>query len=335
MAQPHAFAIRLSPNAYLKVRRPLLSDKDRLMAFCYVDSSLAVMPIKTLFLNQSNETHQIIFGLCYKILDLILLSYKDTPEDLKFLWESFLGYHDDKYFLLTNELDTPESNWRLYSYAYFRFVNENKFERPTILDYNRDILSTSLQYNSTNQYEQYFDVYNVMSESKYADDVLSRFLRMYQILEYMAYRRLLADMTKGNIKENGFVRNVINKASKGATKELEEIKNGMRGVLPDLNTIIPQNMITQDMKDFITNRLLISANHDNGALWKVVYQLRNNIVHNKESELHFMYANATVYEQGIKLMKLFIEKIEPAIVDVVNNPSNKSLEFDQQTVRVF
>lgn len=60
-------------------------------------------------------------------------------------------------------------------------------------------------------------------------------------------------------------------------------------------------------------RLMIkNTNHDNPKLWEVVYQLRNSIVHNKESELHFMYANTSVYEPGIALMKLLIEKVEPS-----------------------
>ena len=175
-----------------------------------------------------------------------------------------------------------------------------------------------------------------MSESKYSDDVLSRYLRMYQMLEYMAFRRALADMTKGNIKENGFVRNVINKASKGSNSELEELKKGMNGILPDLSSIIDPTDITADIDAFIKDRLMIkNGNHDNARLWQVVYQLRNSIVHNKESELHFMYANTNVYKPGINLMKLLIEKLEPAIVDAINDSTKTLLEFSEQKIRVY
>lgn len=96
----------------------------------------------------------------------------------------------------------------------------------------------------------------------------------------------------------------VNKASKGSNSELEELKKGMHGILPDLSSIIDPTDITADIDAFIKDRLMIkNGNHDNARLWQVVYQLRNSIVHNKESELHFMYANTNVYEPGINLMK--------------------------------
>lgn len=314
-----------------------IDNKDRLMAFCYKCSTLAVMPIQNIKFEIANTTSQIISSTCGNILDLILLYYKDSETDLKYVWECCLGQHENDYFLITTEPDSSENNWRLYSYAYFCFVNEHRFERPALLNFNKETqFSSHIPYDPNNKYEQYFDAYNVMSESKYSDDVLSRYLRMYQMLEYMAFRRALADMTKGNIKENGFVRNVINKASKGSNSELEELKKGMNGILPDLSSIIDPTDITADIDAFIKDRLMIkNGNHDNARLWQVVYQLRNSIVHNKESELHFMYANTNVYKPGINLMKLLIEKLEPAIVDAINDSTKTLLEFSEQKIRVY
>ena len=60
---------------------------------------------------------------------------------------------------------------------------------------------------------------------------------------------------------------------------------------------------------------------DDGHLWEVIYKLSNCIVHNKESELHFTYANTDVYADGIDLMKKIVEKMEPEIVKVINDPA--------------
>ena len=167
-------------------------------------------------------------------------------------------------------------------------------------------------------------------------DVLARYLRMYQILEYFGFRRILADMTKGNIRENGFVRNVINKASGRSTNELEEIKKGLSGVLPDLSTVIAPGDISAPQNAFIPNKLLISSTtHDNARMWSIVYKLRNCIVHNKESDLHFTYSNIEVYQDGISLMKMLIEKLEPEIVKVINDPAITGLEFSEQKVQVY
>ncbi len=312
-------------------------NKEKLMKFSYKCDTLAVMPVKTIICEVEDTKKSDLDNTCIKIIELILLAYKDNMDELHYVWECFHGKHEDDYFLMTKEPNPSGSEWRLYSYAYFCYVNEKRFERPKILDFDKTTqFSTNIPYDCRNKYEQYFDVYNTMSESKYSEDVLSRYLRMYQILEYMAYRRVLADMTKGNIKENGFVRNVINKANRGLNNEFEELKKGLKDVLPDLSGIIVQEDITSDMQSFIKDRLMIkNTNHDNAKLWEVAYQLRNSIVHNKESELHFMYTNTKVYEPGIELMKLFISKIEPEIIKVINDPNKDQLEFTEQKIRVY
>lgn len=312
-------------------------NKERLVAFSYKTSDIAVMPVVTIKKEVEKTTVPSIDSTCFKIIELICLHYKDNTAQLSYLWECINGQHNDDYFLLTTEPETPAKNWQIYSYGYLCFVNTTRFEMPVELEFDSTRkFKDTIAYNAATNYEQYFDAYNVMSESKYAGDVLMRYLRMYQLLEYMAYRRALADLTKGNIKENGFVRNVISKASKGSTQEFDELKKGLKDVLPDISTLITPAEIDTDKADFIKNRLMIkNTNHDNAKFWEVIYQLRNSIVHNKESELHFMYANTKVYQHGIALMKLLIKKIEPAIVDVINDPANNYLEFTEQKVQVY
>lgn len=307
-------------------------DKSRLMPFCYKSTDFAVMPVK-IITEQGNAED--VDSDCLKILDLIWYTYSSNSEDLKYVWECCQGEHKNDYFLLTQESNT-DNDWRLYSYGYYCFVNKSKFQMPDILKYeeNKEFVA-DIQYDADNKYEQYFDVYNIMSESKYSRDILTRYLRMYQILEYLGYRKALADMTKGNIKENGFVRNVINKANRGSSGELSELKNGLSSAFP-LNGIIAESDITQSQNDFIKNKLMIkNGNHDDAKLWEIIYKLRNCIVHNKESELHFTYTNTINYSDGIDLMKILIEKIEPQIIEVINNHDNNIFEFDDKTVRLY
>ena len=67
----------------------------------------------------------------------------------------------------------------------------------------------------------------------------------------------------------------------------------------------------------------------------MVYKLRNCIVHNKEADFHFTYSNTGVYNEGIDLMRLFIRKLEPEIVKLINDPAITGLEFDEQRVQVY
>lgn len=321
-----------------EIRNPLpaghytANDKDRLKAFCYKDAELAVMPVKVFTEVVSDD----VKSTCGKIVDLICLSYIDNEAERNYLWECFRNEHEDDYFLLTSKADAAGNEWRLFSYAYFCFTNSSQFEMPDKLEFevNKKFSETPIEYDKDNKYEQYFDVYDVMSESKYAQDVLSRYLRMYQILEYLGYRKLLADMTKGNIRENGFVRNVISKASKGSNNEFEDLKKGLKESFTIEDIIDRADIAVQ--QDFIKDRLMINnENHDASKLWKIVYKLRNCIVHNKESELHFTFANTSVYTDGIDLMNTLIEKLEPAIVNVINNHENNLFEFDEQRVKLY
>ena len=318
-------------------------NKGRLKPFCYKKADLAIMPVVMIHKDAKDIGVTDLDSRCGKIIDLIWLEYKNSVAELNFFWECFSGHHKDDFYLLTSEPASDEGDWRLYSYGYLCFVNDYGFERPSELYYDRsNSFITTISYNSGNKYEQYFDAYNVMSESKFADDVLYRYLRMYQILEYFGYRRTLAEMTKGNIKENGFVRQLISKVSGHSTTESVEIKNGISDMMPPLAGdarhpgIFTAADITVQMEDFIKNKLLITNySYNDARLWDVIYKLRNCIVHNKESDLHFTYSNTDVYMQGIKLMKLFIQKLEPEIVKIINSPSITGLEFASQKVQVY
>ena len=315
----------------------------RLRAFCFRNSTLAVLPVKTI-IDDVADTNSVEINPKYSgIVDLIWLDCLGRMVEMDYFWQCCSGHNKDDYFLLTNEQDDATMNWRLYSYAYFCFVNDSHFERPACLNFIGDTkFCPQIQFERGNEYEQYFEAYNIMSESKYSEDILFRYLRMYQILEYFGYRRILADMTKGNIRENGFVRNLITRASARTQNESTEIKKGVDDLLPPLagNSARPgvflSTDITTDMERFIKDKLLLpNYSFDSNQLWAVIYKLRNCIVHNKESDLHFSFSNTDVYADGILLMKLIVEKMEPQIVNVINDPGITGLEFSGPTVRVY
>ena len=60
-----------------------------------------------------------------------------------------------------------------------------------------------------------------------------------------------------------------------------------------------------------------------------------NLLSNEKSELHFTYSNSDVYNDGIGLMKMIIEKMEPQIINIINAPAITGLEFDRQYEAVF
>ena len=60
---------------------------------------------------------------------------------------------------------------------------------------------------------------------------------------------------------------------------------------------------------------------------RILYKLRNSIVHNKATELHFTYGNIDEYRDGIGLIKLVTTKMEEEIVKLLNDPNRTELKF--------
>ena len=327
----------------LRHRTASPDNRKRLADFHVRSNTLVVITAKAIREMATSGIAPLADSKCHEVIEMIWLVNKDTPAELSYLWEIYNGQHADDYFIFTNELDNENSDWRLYAYAYFCFVNEHHYKKPAVLNFTAGKeFVTSIPYQAGNKYEQYFDAYNVMSESLFADDVLQRYLRMYQILEYFGYRKILADLTKGNIRENGFVRNVISKASGRGGNELNEIKSGVGVLIPHLATtarnagVFAVGDIDAAMESFIKDKLLLSSyTFSDDNLWQVIYKLRNCIVHNKESDLHFTYSNTDAYVDGISLMKKIIEKMEPEIVNIINNPAITAVEFDRQYEAVY
>lgn len=318
-------------------------NKKRLADISYYTNQRAVITAKAIATMMTLPDDADYDSRRFHVIEMIWLKQKDNVAELQHLWETVAGQHQDEYYIFTNDPDNEETDWRQYAYCYFCYVNERSFKRPSVLLYTASLpYAASITYEAGNKYEQYFDAYNVMNESKYADDILLRYLRMYQVLEYFGYRRILADVTKGNIRENGFVRNVINKTNGRTNNESNEIKKGISDLLPNLASVgttvgvFNAADITPAMVTFIKDKLLLPKyQFDDGHLWEVIYKLRNCIVHNKESELHFTYANTEVYADGIDLMRKIVEKMEPEIVKVINDPAITGLEFDKQFEAVY
>lgn len=311
-------------------------DKKKLAKFCYKNTSLSVLP--NVYLKYFLDTDDLQDNNIMAIVEEILFKYQDSVDDLERFWDSCSGNHDDSIYIISSKPD--DQKWNLYAYAYLCYVNESRFERPSDLNFHGEQqFAPQIQYNDNNKYYQYFDVFGVMSESKYSDDILSRYLKLYQIIEYAAFRKVLADLTKGNLKENGFVRQVLSVVKSGSNNEYSEISKGLKAIFsnPQLDVIIPNTEYTLQQKDFLKDKLKINihSNYNVDQICKIIYQLRNCIVHNKESELHFAYYNVDDYREAIGIMRTIIDNLEPALIDIINTPNHMVLEYDKEVIDLF
>ena len=249
----------------------------------------------------------------------------------KELFWMICNIQDEKaFYIITDEqLSTHEEKWNAYSYGYLLYANAESYERDSQLDFLKvqKFIST-VTYNKTNQYCQYFELFDLISESHYCDDILRRYLNMYQIIVNMCYRRNLAKISHGS--KRGFVRHTIAVASKANKNETDEIVKGIIMLFFGMKNVIAETDINPYDSFLEREYGITKGGHSDKKIAKIVYNIRNSIVHNKSTELHFSYGNIDEYRDIIGLVRLLIEKFEPKIIEIINNPNNKILEFDSK-----
>ena len=253
----------------------------------------------------------------------------------KEFWDRCNERQENSFYIITDEdLSSNEEIWNAYSYGYMLYSNSKEYERDSHLNFNKgNKFTTTIPYHKDNKYSQYYELFDLISESHYCDDVLRRYLNMYQIIENMCYRRNLARISRGS--KRGFVRHSIAIASKANKNETDEIVKGIMELFPGIEYVIGVSDISP--YDLFLEREYGIANggHGDKKVAKIIYNLRNSIVHNKSTELHFSYGNIDEYKEVIDLIRKLIEKLEPKIIDIINEPSNNILEYDGKKMDLY
>ena len=270
-------------------------------------------------------------------------------QNVEFIWSAISGDNDAKkefwdrcnvkqensFYIITDEvLSSKEDIWNAYSYGYMLYANSKEYERDSQLNFRKENkFAETIPYNKENKYSQYYELFDLISESHYCDDVLRRYLYMYQIIENMCYRRNLAKISRGS--KRGFVRHSIAIASKANKNETDEIVNGIMEIFPGIEDVIVVSDISPYNFFLESEYGIANGGHGDKKVAKIIYNLRNSIVHNKSTELHFSYGNIDEYKDVIELIKLLIEKLEPKIIEIINDPSNNILEYDGKKMDLY
>lgn len=270
-------------------------------------------------------------------------------QNIEFIWSAISGDSNAKkdfwnrcnvkqensfYIIMDENLSSKEEIWNAYSYGYMLYANSKEYERDSQLDFRKENkFAETIPYNKENKYSQYYELFDLISESHYCDDVLRRYLNMYQIIENMCYRRNLAKISRGS--KRGFVRHSIAIASKANKNETDEIVKGIMDLFPGIQYVIVEADINPYDSFLEREYGIAKRGHNDKKVAKIVYNLRNSIVHNKSTELHFSYGNIDEYKDVIGLINLIIEKLEPKIIDIINDPSNNILEYDGKKMDLY
>lgn len=320
-------------------------DKKYSRSLAYYSANLNVVETCTLY-KSDDETYSLE---CLMFLETIMTSQKRCKDLLRELCKK---EKKQTYIIQVNKtsmgLSTKEANnfENLYSYALAAYMNDKKvIAIPEELKFTwgtAPILS-SFVYNKEIIYQEYYDIYDVFNDWLHVTDILTAFLKMYQIAEYMVYRSQMAEIVnRANIKQS-FLRETKNLSSRYTKNERDTIVSNFIILFHDF--ILSPTEVTNSWT-FVDKYygMTKSGNHyldatnsqldiDKGVA-RFVYDTRCAIVHNKESEFHILYNNYEEYQEIVPLMKSINDIMASKILEIINTQGS-ILHYEHQKLDLY
>ena len=320
-------------------------DKKYSRSLAYYSANLNVVETCTLY-KSDDETYS-LESLMF--LETIMTSTKRRKDLLRELCKKekrqtyIIQVNKTSMGLSTNEANNFEN---LYSYALAAYMNDKKvISIPEELKFTwgtSPILS-SFVYNKDIIYQEYYDIYDVFNDWLHATDILTAFIKMYQIAEYMVYRSQMAEIVnRANIKQS-FLRETKNLSSRYIKNERDTIVSNFIILFHDF--ILSPTEVTNSWT-FVDKYygMTKSGNHyldatnsqqdiDKGVA-RFVYDTRCAIVHNKESEFHILYNNYEEYQDIVPLMKSINDIMASKILEIINTQGT-ILHYEHQKLDLY
>lgn len=269
--------------------------------------------------------------------------------------KDFLNYilnNDGKndYYLIYDDSWSPGvDSWKLYMYGLFMYTNNGKsiITNPA-LNYVSSQHNSAVVFNDNAKYEQYIDIYDVISEWNVSTDMLTAFLKMYQVLEYMIYRKEFVAIVQGSKIKQSFVRQIKGLDKKYSNGERDTFVKGVPEVISTFNGEIQDTLITPDISSFCQKYFLKNkdgstymkpenirdSNVIDGCVSRFIYDVRCSIVHNKESEFHMTSINYDEYSSIVPLMCEIMKVVGKKVMETINDENNK-IFFPDKTINLY
>jgi len=234
---------------------------------------------------------------------------------LNFLLKNYVKNH----FVLIRK-DESLNKEELYSFLYLNYLAKDyktKLDAKVVYKYNyQSRIVKKIESLSTLELSQFFEIFDVFDEYQHATDILSRFLKLYQIIEYLLIRVIFVKIQQRTGQHKQFLRELMGMKKhddfdKKLFKELfENEKSDLKNWFKNLAT---NQSIKDEIERYLNKSVDITQNDDEywlNLLADLLYQLRNSIVHNKESEHHItIHATTSTTADLLKKILLKFEKI--------------------------
>lgn len=260
---------------------------------------------------------------------------------------NFLENKEDTHYYILKIAGITSDAWRVYSEAYFRKAINETIPIPDELNFTDIPIEPTILPDWNSPYEQYHDSFNIIADMKRSSDLLTHFLKMYQVLELFTFRLKLVPLAQGQATRNSFVSNVRNTVDN--LNELKSLKELFREVFAGIQNISVESFfdppltsktklstyikkhLTPNMKTI----LKVAGASDENQIAELIYKIRCCIVHSKESEMHFTPDNIEEYKELIPVMAILIKVIQKEIVNIINDHNRNKLEFIDNKMMLY
>lgn len=320
-------------------------DKKYSRSLAYYSANLNVVETCTLY-KSDDETYSLE---CLMFLETIMTSQKRRKDLLRELCKK---EKKQTYIIQVNKtsmgLSTKEANnfENLYSYALAAYMNDKKvIAIPEELKFTwgtAPILS-SFVYNKEIIYQEYYDIYDVFNDWLHATDILTAFIKMYQIAEYIIYRSQMVEIVnRANIKQS-FLRETKNLSAKYVKSERDTIIANFSKLFNSFSldprevtaswSFVDQYFGEANGGGHYLDTTKPQNNIDKGVA-RFIYDTRCAIVHNKESEFHIQYNNYEDYKDIVPLMRSINDIMAKKILEIINSLT-PSIHYQSQKLDLY
>lgn len=316
-----------------------LDKKNR--AFAYSDLEFSFFSAKALIDSGTLvDFSHIRNGLLWKQMQTFFeRDYNPKQNNITIFFDCLAHNDTSKGFIVKHIADTYDAE-RHYSYIYLSFLNNsNSVPLPSVLNYSNPVLNPVLNFIGNVEYEQYFDIYDVLNELNQAPDLLTRFMKLYHILEYFMYRVYLVDLVGRVGRNKFFVREFITTSERMTKGEKNTfIRNFSKIFLTDIASIelslAPH--VNGPVTTFLSDHGLVRGflPNDVEKVAELIYGVRCSIVHNKESEYHLTVSFYDDFILIIPLVKALIKMLEKLLIDKIKT-NHINIKYPQRQVNLY
>lgn len=306
------------------------SDKRYSRCLNYFDNSLRIIETSTLYKN-SNETYSLE---CLLFIESIVV---DKNRQKKLLKELIRKEQENTYIIEVDKsglgLTKTEANnfENLYAFALASSMNtKDSIEIPQqlVFSWGTNPILASFDYNKNIVYKEFYDIYDVFNDWLHATDILTAFIKMYLIAEYMIYRSQMVEIVnRANIKQS-FLRETKNLSAKYVKSERDTIIANFSKLFNSFSlnpsevtaswSFVDQYFGEANGGGHYLDTTKPQNNIDKGVA-RFIYDTRCAIVHNKESEFHIQYNNYEDYKDIVPLMRSINDIMAKKILEIINS----------------